>query len=164
MLFRSIERAQQLKRQQKILREMEWAARPEYEKRRTVVSVDIVKGKAVKRYGTAQADKPKVEEDDAQEEGDSDEAASSQRGGPGAFGKNPLVGGLIKPVWKHDDHEEALESKGKERDEANTQRTRSTWRRVQDDQDDNESWILDGGTYGGRGLETYLGAEEQAVG
>jgi Putative zinc finger motif, C2HC5-type len=50
------DRAAQLKRQQRVLREMEWAARPEYEKRRVVVSVDLVKGKVVKRMGPVERD------------------------------------------------------------------------------------------------------------
>ena len=47
-------------------------------------------------------------------------------------------------------------------------RDRNTWRRVQDDNDDNEEWILDGGVYGGRSSgevgERRLGAEEHAQG
>ncbi|KAL9583441.1 MAG: hypothetical protein Q9212_002706, partial [Teloschistes hypoglaucus] len=40
------ERAMQLKRQQKVLREQEWNARPEWEKRKVVVSIDLKGGKA----------------------------------------------------------------------------------------------------------------------
>ena len=40
------ERAQQLKKQQKVLREQEWNARPEYEKRQMVASIDL-KGRRV---------------------------------------------------------------------------------------------------------------------
>jgi hypothetical protein len=59
--------------------------------------------------------------------------------GGGAFSRNPLLGGLIRPVIR-------VEEKGKGRESERKQ----TWRRVQDDNDDNEQWILDGGVYGGR--------------
>ena len=43
------ERAQQLKRQQEVLREMEWNAKPEYEKRRVVASIDLQGRKVVRK-------------------------------------------------------------------------------------------------------------------
>lgn len=158
-----VERAQQLKRQQKILREMEWAAKPEYEKKRTVVSVDLVGGKVVKRYGTVQ-EKPKFDEP-VLEDTTPNSGGVTRPSGPGAFGQNPLVGGLIKPIWKpsEDDPDSNVKGKSKESEEPAI-RTKSNWRRVQDDQNDNEEWILDGGTYGGRGLEVHLGTEEPACG
>ncbi|KAB8297657.1 hypothetical protein EYC80_001465 [Monilinia laxa] len=55
------ERAKELKRQQRVLAEQEWNARPEYEKRRQVVSVDLVGGKIVKRMAKIEA--PKFESD-----------------------------------------------------------------------------------------------------
>ncbi|KAI9870810.1 MAG: hypothetical protein M1830_003777, partial [Pleopsidium flavum] len=58
------ERALQLKRQQKVLREQEWNARPDYEKRRVVVSVDLVGGKVVKKM--ADVDRPEEPEVDSE--------------------------------------------------------------------------------------------------
>ncbi|KYK60973.1 uncharacterized protein DCS_02113 [Drechmeria coniospora] len=43
------ERAKELKRQQAMLREMEWNAKPDYEKRRQVISIDLVGGKVVRK-------------------------------------------------------------------------------------------------------------------
>lgn len=140
------ERALQLKRQQKVLREQEWNAKPEYEKRRMVVSVDLVGGKVVKRM--AEVDRPagpsKDEaggEDDYQHEGnDGTDGAGEGGGGGGAFSRNPLLGSLIKPV---------IQSKGKSAPRQRTSAASTTWRRVQDDDDDNEQLILRGSLYGG---------------
>ena len=157
-----VERAAQLKRQQKVLREQEWNAKPEYEKRKVVVSVDLVGGKAVRRMGTVE--KPKHEEGDEDymeavtEHGNDMQGSSS--GGSGAFSKNPLMGGLIRPVWKG---KGTAEGEGDE-DKENQPRKNNTWRRVQDDDDDNEAWILDGGVYGGNDAERRLGDEEHAFG
>jgi hypothetical protein len=60
------ERAMQLKRQQKVLREQEWNARPEWEKRRVVVSVDLVGGKVVRRM--ADVERPDGGEEEGEEE------------------------------------------------------------------------------------------------
>lgn len=84
--------------------------------------------------------------------------------GGGAFSRNPLLGnGLVRPIWK------PTEEKGKERAiETEEPTKRKGWRRVQDDYEDNEGWILDGGVYGGRGDEfgqnPLLGTEEHAYG
>ena len=154
-----VERAAQLKRQQKVLREQEWNAKPEYEKRKVVVSVDLVGGKAVRRMGTVE--KPKDEEGDDMEaaaaNGNATEGSSS---GGGAFSKNPLMGGLIRPVWKGKGREGTVQEEGEDKE---NQPRKNTWRRVQDD-DDNEAWILDGGVYGGNGSERRLGDEEHAFG
>lgn len=134
------ERAAQLKAQMKVLREQEWNARPEYEKRRQVVSIDLVKGKVVKRMGAVERPKEMDIESDPDEEIDPVPVESSSNGhGSGTFSKNPLLGGLIKPVYNA--------GKGKEVDTGSGER-RKTWRRVQDDYDDNEGIILDGGAYG----------------
>lgn len=145
------ERAQQLKKQQKMLREMEWNARPEYEKRRMVASIDVKGGKVMRKM--AAVEKPASfsdGEDDAEE--DYQPPAPEGRNG-GAFSRNPLMGGLIRPM--------AAVSKGKEKD-AGEETKKNTWRRVQDENDDNEQWILDGGVYGGRIEGRVLGAEEHA--
>lgn len=140
------ERAQQLKKQQRVLREMEWNARPEYEKRQVVASIDIKGGKVVRRM--AEVEKPNF--DDEQDE--VDEVAPAVSGDGGAFSNNPLLGTMIKPV--------ARASKGKDP----ARGKKSTWRRVQMDEDDNEQWILDGGMYGGQVDDRVLGSEEPACG
>ena len=169
------ERAMQLKRQQKVLREQEWNARPEWEKRRVVVSVDLVGGKVVRRM--ADVERPDGGEGEEDEEEHGVEEKRGGQGSQGTFSRNPLMGGLIRPIWKKID-----DGKGKGRDEGGgssdvdgtegdgggARRERNTWRRVQDDNDDNEEWILDGGLYGGRPSEEAgerrLGAEEHAQG
>lgn len=136
------DRARELKRQQKLLREMEWNARPDYEKRQQVLSIDLVGGKVVKKM-VAKERPPTPEDDDqdytpaALEETDGNRNA----GGGGAFSKNPLLGGMIKPVYDAKGKGTALEGR---------QDRATRWRRVQDDLDNNEAVILDGGVYGGK--------------
>lgn len=150
------ERAQQLKKQQKVLREIEWAARPEYEKRRVVASIDLKGGKVVRRM--AEVEKPDFSHDDGQEDaedgrqpvipGNSDEGIRK-----GAFSNNPLAAGLIRPKAREEKGKDAVREKA------------TTWRRVQMDEDDNEAWILDGGIYGGQiRQDQVLGDEEHALG
>jgi len=153
-----VERAAQLKRQQKVLREQEWNAKPEYEKRKVVVSVDLVGGKVVRRM--ADREKPQEAVDEA-EDMEVDTPTEGSGSGGGSFSKNPLLGGLIRPVWKGKGVDTGLE--GAEEDKENLPR-KTTWRRVQDDDDDNEAIILDGGIYGGNDNERRLGDEEHAQG
>lgn len=142
------ERARQLKKQQKVLREMEWNARPDYEKRRVVASIDLKGGKVVRRM--AEMEKPDFEvAAPADDEGDYQLPAST--GGSGAFGNNPLASGLIRPTAREDKGKEVVREK------------KSTWRRVQMDED-NEQWILDGGVYGGQPVDNPLGEEEHPCG
>jgi len=156
------ERARQLKVQQKVLAEQQWNAMPEYEKRRQVVSIDVVKGKVVKRM--AAVEKPSFENQFSENE-DEDievlkETGNSLSSG-GNFSRNPLLGsGLIKPVWSARE----VDGNGKSRDGEEDGRLpkKSTWRRVQDDLDDNEAVILDGGAFGDRGDPTNR--EEPACG
>ncbi|KAI9838821.1 MAG: hypothetical protein M1838_004482 [Thelocarpon superellum] len=127
------ERAMQLKRQQKVLREQEWNARPEYEKRRAVVSIDLAGGKVVKRMANVER-----RSEDPEESPEPVEDVAGPDSAGGQFSRNPLLRGLIRPTY----HASPDESTG-------TSRTRSKpWRRVQDDNDDNEAIILDGGVYG----------------
>jgi hypothetical protein len=153
------ERAKQLKKQQKVLAEQEWNARPEYEKRRQVVSIDIVKGKAVRTVKKmAAVERPEAAESDSEEEVLPLSDTSGNKGG-GTFSRNPLLGGLIKPVWSA--------GKGKEAETETDlvpEPRKKTWRRVQDDLDDNEAIILDGGVYGGDMSDRKLEAEEPACG
>ena len=152
-----------MKKQQKVLREQEWNAKPEYEKRKVVVSVDLVGGKVVRRMGTVES--PRGEEDVEVVGGENygNDAEGSSRGtGGGAFSKNPLMGSLIRPVWKGKGTAKGEE--GEEDKENDQPRKNNTWRRVQDDDEDNEAWILDGGVYGGNDAERRLGDEEHAFG
>ncbi|OXV09810.1 hypothetical protein Egran_02428 [Elaphomyces granulatus] len=137
------QRALALKRQQQVLREMEEKARPEWEKKSTVMSLDIKGGRVIRTYlsapntSTVKEDKP--EEDIHQDLAGDDRDVSNS--GSAAFSKNPFLssGGLVRPVWKAADGKEgrrAMPTKGQ------------TWRRVRDDNDDNEQWILDGGMHG----------------
>lgn len=145
------ERALALKKQQKLMREMEWNARPEYEKRQQVVSIDLVGKKVLRKVTTVQ--RPATPDSDPEDTGDTGPSvyhvAPNQRtSGGGAFSKNPLLGGMIKPVYEPPQHTDGKE-KGVELEGRRDKSTR--WRRVQDDRDDNEAVILDGGIYGGGG-------------
>lgn len=132
------QRALALKKQQRILREMEEKARPEWEKKKTFMSLDIKGGRVKRVYHSAPADSsPSGEkEDEEQAEEDISREEGQQRTGGEAFSHNPLLasGGLLRPVWKGS--------------EGRRERKPQTWRRVQDDNDDNEQWILDGGLHG----------------
>ena len=153
-----IERAEQLKRQQKVLREQELNAKPEYEKRRVVVSVDLKGGKVVKKMG--EVEKPK--DDEINHAGDTETVATEDNEGGGkggAFSNNPLMGNLIRPVWKGKGRDTGVGGEDKE-----NRVKKSKWRRVQDDNDDNEEWILDGGIHGSSDRERRLGDEEHAFG
>jgi hypothetical protein len=137
------ERARRLKRQQKVLAEQEWNARPEYEKRKTVLSIGFEKGKVVKRMGVAsiEREEPKVVESEDEEVEELPLSDASGNKGVGTFSRNPLLGGLIKPVYSS--------GKGKETEIGRGEVKRKTWRRVQDSLEDNEAIILDGGVFGG---------------
>ncbi|KAF2218661.1 hypothetical protein BDZ85DRAFT_207663 [Elsinoe ampelina] len=138
------ERAMELKRQQKVLREMEFNARPEWEKKKVVGSIDISSGKIVRRFVK---EKFRDSEEDAGEqeleEIPHSHSTVAESRGEGAFSKNPLLGKMIRPVWKAEEQEK---SKGKVAEQE--EQKRKKWRRVQDDLDDNEGVILDGGVYG----------------
>lgn len=143
------ERARQLKKQQKILREMEWNARPEYEKRRVVASIDLKGGKVVRRM--AEVEKPDFGVGDQNDDESGYQPPTSTNTGGGVFSNNPLASGLIRPTAREDKGKEALREK------------HSMWRRVQMDED-NEQWILDGGVYGGQHVDNPLGEEEHPCG
>lgn len=139
------QRALALKKQQRILREMEENARPEWEKKQTVISLDIKGGRVVRTYQTASpaATSSKTADDEELAEGVAPSAEDSRTKGA-AFSKNPLLasGGLLRPIWKSPVGTETAEKK------SSAKEARHTWRRVQDDNDDNEQWILDGGAHG----------------
>lgn len=151
------ERARQLKRQQKILREQEWNAKPEFEKRRVVLSVDLVGGKAIKRMGKVEMPR---EDDDAEDllTTSTGTASGSERekGNEGSLSNNPLLRGigLVRPVWKPKVDLDLSSTPNPIASVAGsstapTHNTNSKWRRVQDDLEDNEALILDGGIFGG---------------
>ncbi|TLS26856.1 hypothetical protein PpBr36_04137 [Pyricularia pennisetigena] len=127
------DRARELKRQQKLMREMEWNARPDYEKRKQVLSIDLVGGKIVKKMVAAERPPSPDPAEDASAVQDFSalgESDGNRVSGGGAFSKNPLLQGLIKPVYD-------LKGKGAELEGRKDRKTR--WRRVQDDLDDNEN-------------------------
>ncbi|OAQ80865.1 C2HC5 finger protein [Purpureocillium lilacinum] len=141
------ERAKELKRQQKLMREMEWNAQPDYEKRRQVLSIDLVGGKVVRKM--AAIERPVTPESDEDEgvlgETSGNAASNGSRTGGGTFSANPLLGALLKPVYEIKEGN----GKGKDTGEPQSRRDRKKgWRRVQDDLDDNEDVILDGGIHG----------------
>ncbi|EYE93156.1 zf-C2HC5-domain-containing protein [Aspergillus ruber CBS 135680] len=138
------QRALALKKQQRVLREMEEKARPEWEKKKTIMSLDIKGGRVRKVYHEAPADSGPSKEEEEEAKAEEILAASDgqQRTRQDeAFSHNPLLaaGGLLRPVWKN--------SSG-DKPEARKEKKPQTWRRVQDDKDDNEQWILDGGLHG----------------
>ncbi|KAK8105301.1 hypothetical protein PG999_008660 [Apiospora kogelbergensis] len=157
------ERARELKRQQKVMREMEWNARPEYEKRRQVVSIDLVGGKVVRKM--AAMERPASPEDDdiveIVEESPAPRFMSNNLGsGGGAFSKNPLLGGLIRPVFEP-------EGKGKGAELEGRKDRKKKWSRVQDNMDDNSEVILNGGAYGtqeSKGQPVTAGGDEPDCG
>ncbi|KAI0592863.1 putative zinc finger motif, C2HC5-type-domain-containing protein [Biscogniauxia sp. FL1348] len=149
------ERARELKRQQKILREMEWNARPDYEKRKQVVSIDLVGRKIVRKMAAVERPPSSDEDDDELPVRTTPalvETSGNRGSNSGTFSKNPLLGGLIKPVFNAKGKGAPLEGRA-------TGPTR--WRRVQDDLDDNEAVILDGGVYGGVALRGQSSADDE---
>ncbi|KAJ5825229.1 hypothetical protein N7474_002367 [Penicillium riverlandense] len=138
------QRALALKKQQRIQREMEDKARPEWEKKKTVMSLDIKGGKVRRVYQSAAAEPtPEPSEHDPYDA--AEEGSAEPSSGGHAFSRNPLLaaGGLMRPVWRAPDGKTQDQSERTERTERS-----QTWRRVQDDIDDNEQWILDGGLHG----------------
>ena len=88
------ERAMELKRQQKLRREMEWNSRPEYEKRQQVVSIDLVGGKVVKKM--AAKERPATPDNDNGSSNDVLVESSGNQGG-GPYSRNPMGRGVMKP-------------------------------------------------------------------
>ncbi|KAL3466823.1 putative zinc finger motif, C2HC5-type-domain-containing protein [Aspergillus heterothallicus] len=134
------QRALALKKQQRIMREMEEKARPEWEKKKTIMSLDITGGRVRKVYQAAPVESAPDTAQEDEETQDLTYDAHAPRSGGEAFSRNPLLaaGGLMRPVWKASE-EKKVENKER----------KQTWRRVQDDNDDdNEQWILDGGLHG----------------
>jgi hypothetical protein len=150
------ERALQLKKQQKAMKLMDWYSKEAYEKRKVVVAIDL-KGKRVVREMRNVSPPPVSDES---EEEDAEYDGGLERGGAGVLGsrnrgrysKNPLLRGLIKPVYTPQAETEAGgDLLGQVGGYANRN---LKWRRVQDDFKDNEEIILDGGR--GGAFETEL--------
>jgi hypothetical protein len=141
-------RAMELKKQQKALREMEWRAKPEWERRKVVASIEIGSGKGKVVRKMVAMDKPEevdVAHEYVEEEEDLFKEVGGQSGAKASgLSRNPLLasGGLIRPVAK-------IQGKGKNRAPGGGS-GQTGWRRVQDDNNDNEKWILDGGIQGGK--------------
>ena len=137
------QRALALKKQQRILREIEEKARPEWEKKKTVMSLDIKGGKVRRVYHSAAVESTSEPVSDSESMEVMEPAGSSEGGHGHAFSRNPLLaaGGLMRPVWRSPDGKKGVT--GTDRTER-----KQAWRRVQDDNDDNEKWILDGGLHG----------------
>ena len=157
------ERAMALKKQQKLLREMEWNALPEYEKRKQVVSIDISGRKVFKKTTMAKVERPPSPTDEVVSyrsilgETDGNRSANVQGG---AFSQNPLLGGgMIRPLYDPSAGAEDGKKLAGRKDKKNT-----TWRRVQDDRDDNEAVILDGGVYGSGTTTSGGGGDEPECG
>lgn len=136
------ERAKELKKQLKLMRELEWNAKPDYEKRQQVLSIDLAGGKVVRRMAAIERPvTPPSEEEDAGAADNHGILAESDgnKARGGAFGRNPLLGSVVRPTF---------DAKGKGVEAEGRPQKQRGWRKVQDDLDDNEGIILDGGIYG----------------
>ncbi|KAL7269327.1 hypothetical protein RUND412_008015 [Rhizina undulata] len=167
------ERALQLKKQQKVMRMMEWGAKEDYEKRRVVVAIDLQGRKVVREMRNIEPEGFSSDEEEPQAQV-YDEGL--ERGGEAAFktgkvekkggqySRNPLLGGLIRPIY-----EQHRAGKGKERGAemgggegasgSLVGKNLIGWRRVQDDLRDNEEIILNGGSQGGKVERGTVGEE-----
>ncbi|EFQ98346.1 C2HC5 finger protein [Nannizzia gypsea CBS 118893] len=139
------QRALALKKQQRMLRELEEQSKPEWEKKSVVMSLEVKKGKLVRTY--EKAEQPRADETDT--DANAEEAAENPTESPelsvgeGTFSNNPLLkgAGLVRPTWRPS-------GEGSDKLPVRRREQKQAWRRVQDDNDDNEQWILDGGLHG----------------
>lgn len=138
-----VDRAIALKKQQKLLQEMEWNAKPEYERKKVVVSLDVVKGKVIKRYESSEC-KPEEKVSHVVDSATDFkiEGLTSGKKECQSLSENPLLGCLVRPIWT--DNTDLKAAKRVENQNHDNHSTRA-WRKVQDDQEDNEELILDGG-------------------
>jgi len=144
------ERALQLKKQQRRMREVEWAAKETWEKRRVVVSIDI-SGKGGNGKGTvvARREMKEMEVDEVEEDLDREEVVVDIRGvnptvgegearastGSGSYAKNPLLQGLVRPVFTPSNKSKLSNTttKGKEKPKAPQARDDYTYTGQEDD-------------------------------
>ena len=180
-----VQRAAALKKQQQYMREMEEANRPEWERKKVVMSLGIKGGRVVKTFerssGTssgkstvsgAAADDEEAGDDDGEDScvgmgGDDAGDGQTQSTTRAKLSENPLLrdGKLVRPVWKAPTPDDATTNNATEKDEfkgkgilkgmpatrqsQGASERKAMWRRVQDDDEgDNERWILDGGLHG----------------
>ena len=161
-----------------------------------MLSIELGKGgKVVKKTGKLEQQQQRSISRDMEkkEEGGGDEVSmdtvsgnddeDGARGGPsGAFSRNPLLGNLVRPIWrskkdgkgkgkeKKEEGNEDKDEREREREKEKRPRIATSGlrrRRVQDEYDDNEEWILDGGVYGRREIDAgdrRVGDEERAFG
>lgn len=171
------ERALQLKKQQKVMRMVEWNLKEDYEKRMVVVAIDLSGRKIVKEMRDIAP--PEISSDEDVEAGhDEEHNTRLEKGGKAAFvdhgkgkkvekggkyARNPLLKGMIKPVYDIA-QEEGKEMNLEEEEEVGVVGKTDTWRRVQDEFKDNEDIILNGGAYGGEKAERGTVGEEPACG
>ena len=177
-----VQRAAALKKQQQYMREMEEANRPEWERKKVVMSLGIRGGRVVRTFerssGTSggKSTVGGAAADDMDGDDDGEDGGVGIGGGDGGDGQthsttraklseNPLLrdGKLVRPVWKATPtNDDAGDSEFKDKGilkgatgvtkgnqaQAASER-KAMWRRVQDDDEgDNERWILDGGMLG----------------
>ncbi|TGZ82446.1 zf-C2HC5-domain-containing protein [Ascodesmis nigricans] len=154
------EKALQLKRQQKALEKILWSGKQDYEKRRIVVSIDIKGKKVVREMQAIPAPGEEDEGMDSEEEKLAVAAAQSRAerekqsqgassgSGTGKYAKNPLLKGLIRPVYDAKGKGAATLDDGIGAVGGYANRD-LRWRRVQDSLEDNEEVILDGPRKGG---------------
>jgi hypothetical protein len=156
------ERARELRRQQEILREMEWNDKPEWEKRTQVVSIDVVGGKVVKKMARLEmpAAAAAVAGPSSSSRASSAEPPAERRAGeaggaptPASTSNNPLRGALIRPTYGTGTAGEAdAEAAG---GRGSSVGVRRGWSRVQD---------FDGGSDGAAGGGGPEAAVAAAVG
>jgi hypothetical protein len=155
-----VERAKALKAQQRYAREMEEKNRPEWERKKMVMSLDVSGGKVRRMYNRVEASSLPVSSGDVSEDDGDEEPGEDVGGGDvgrgGTFTTNPLlVGGgsgnfkLVRPIWTDKHKGKEVDKSAETGSDESAKERMSTWRRVQDDNgDDGERWVLDGGVYG----------------
>src|SRR5205814_2174235 len=92
------ERALQLRAQQKKMREVEWANKADWEKRKVVMAIDL-KGRKVVREMQAIETPDFDEPDDGQVAEEGLQVPTDEGSQEGAYARNPLLKGLIRPLW-----------------------------------------------------------------
>jgi hypothetical protein len=154
-----------MKKQQAYLRELEEGERPEWEKRQVVLTLSVGGGKGGKGKGKVLKTVTKTREAGRRPGGDEETepnahsqgmstdttfGGTADSGMGGGFGTNPLLStaGLIRPIWTPTGVSGDDKGKQKTADQDSVRSRKSVWRRVQDDEEDNERWILDGGARG----------------
>ncbi|KAI9725712.1 MAG: hypothetical protein M1828_002595 [Chrysothrix sp. TS-e1954] len=112
------QRALQLKKQQKVLREQEWNAKQDFEKRRVVLEIDPATGRAVRKMQALALEEEHGSDDDEGRDYHEEQPrrrAAEEDEGPAGFARNPFLGQLIRPVCKSKHNPLDTDTKGKER-------------------------------------------------